>query len=273
MEQFIIATARQLHLPNMFNYMAPVLIVLVIAEWILSALEENDRYGKMDTLADFLLGVGNLIVIGSIKIGFISMVLLGYKITPVRLPSTWWSVTICFLLLDLTGYWAHRISHETRVFWAAHVTHHSSEKYNLAINFRNGWTSHITLMFYIPSMFMGLNPMVFLITYQLHQIYQFWIHTEYIGKLPRFFEFILVTPSHHRVHHASNEQYLDKNYGIALIIWDRLFGTFVEEDEKPRYGLTKPVNSYNPIYLNFHVWRDMITDVTLPDLSELPCMA
>ncbi|HLF33714.1 MAG TPA: sterol desaturase family protein [Cyclobacteriaceae bacterium] len=261
MEQFIITHARELHLPNLFNYMAPVMIILALAEWGLSIYHRNDAYDTKDTLAGFTIGIVNLLIIGVIKLGFISLLIFIYNLTPLKIQDTWYSFIICIILFDFAGYWAHRVSHENRFFWATHVTHHSSEKFNLSVSVRNSWTGHVKLIFFIPIMFLGFHPLVFLISQQIYSLYQFWVHTEYIGKLPRIIEFIFITPSHHRVHHASNAKYLDRNYGVVLIIWDRIFGTFEEEYEKPKYGLTKPVNSYNPIYLNFHEWLAIFRDV------------
>src|SRR5690606_16026458 len=153
------------------------------------------------------------------------------------------------------------IAHENRFWWATHVTHHNSEKYNWSVSFRLGWTQNIKIIFFIPVPLVGFDPVTFLICHQIAVLYQFWIHTEYIRKLPRFIEFFFTTPSHHRVHHASNDRYLDRNYGSTFIIWDRMFGTFQPEDEKPKYGITKPVKSYNPIYLNFHEWAELLRDI------------
>jgi len=141
------------------------------------------------------------------------------------------------------------------------VTHHNSEKYNLSVSFRLGWTQHIKIIFFIPVALMGFDPVLFFICHQIEVLYQFWIHTEYIRKLPAPIEYIFTTPSHHRVHHSKNEKYIDKNFGSTFIIWDRLFGTFQAEEEQADYGITTPINSYNPITLNFHEWRDIITDV------------
>ncbi|HYH57167.1 MAG TPA: sterol desaturase family protein, partial [Anseongella sp.] len=123
------------------------------------------------------------------------------------------------------------------------------------------WTQHIKFIFFVPVILIGFDPFVFFICHQIAVLYQFWIHTEYIKKLPAPIEYVFTTPSHHRVHHASDKQYLDKNYGSTFIIWDRMFGTFMEERERPTYGITKPVKSYNPIYLVFHEWADIVRDM------------
>ena len=147
------------------------------------------------------------------------------------------------------------------MFWATHVTHHSSENYNFSVSFRLSWTQHIKFIFYIPAIMLGFHPVIFFIANQLEVLYQFWIHTELIRKLPAPIEYIFVTPSHHRVHHGRNPKYIDKNYGSTFIIWDRIFGTFQEEEEQVDYGVTTPPNSYNPVYLNFHEWKAIFQDL------------
>jgi sterol desaturase/sphingolipid hydroxylase (fatty acid hydroxylase superfamily) len=184
-----------------------------------------------------------------------------YNLVPWSIPPAWWSFILCLIWFDFWRYWAHRIAHENRFWWATHVTHHNSEKYNWSVSFRLGWTQNIKIIFFIPIPLTGFDPVTFLICHQIEVLYQFWIHTEYIRKLPKPIEYIFTTPSHHRVHHGSNDRYLDKNYGSTLIIWDRIFGTFQPEDEKPNYGLTKQVKSYNPVYLCFHEWLDLVKDI------------
>lgn len=136
-----------------------------------------------------------------------------------------------------------------------------TKKYNWSVSFGLGWTQHIKIIFFIPIALAGFHPVVFFICHQIAVLYQFWIHTEYIRKLPKPIEYIFTTPSHHRVHHARNDKYLDKNYGSTFIIWDRIFGTFQAEEEQADYGITNPVKSYNPVYLCFHEWMDIIKDI------------
>ena len=142
------------------------------------------------------------------------------------------------------------------------MTHHSSEQYNFTVSFRLSWIQQLKIIFFLPIALMGIHPVVFFIVHQIEVLYQFWLHTELIKKLPRPIEYIFTTPSHHRVHHATNEKYLDKNYGSTLIIWDRIFGTFKEEEETPDYGILKPVGSYNPVYLVFHEAIDIVKDLS-----------
>src|SRR5690606_9630097 len=139
--------------------------------------------------------------------------------------------------------------------------HHNSKKYNFSVSFRLGWTQQIKFIFFIPVVMMGFDPFVFFICHQIAVLYQFWIHTEYIKKLHPVIEYIFTTPSHHRVHHACDEHYLDKNYGSTFIIWDRIFGTFMPEGAKPTYGTSKQFDSYKPVFLVFHEWIDIFRDL------------
>lgn len=154
---------------------------------------------------------------------------------------------IVFFAQDFCFYWLHRTEHYSRFFWAVHSNHHSAEKYNFTVALRSSvFQPFYRFLFYLPIAFLGFDYMTIMFIYAINQFYQFFLHTEMIGKLPRWYEAIFATPSHHRVHHASDIKYLDKNMGQVLIIWDKLFGTFQEEEEAPKYGLTKPLNTINP---------------------------
>ncbi len=172
-------------------------------------------------------------------------------------PSAGWTWLLAMLGVDFAYYWWHRASHEVNILWAAHVVHHQSEDYNLAVALRQAFLTNITAIpFYLPLALLGVPPIVFAASKGLNALYQFWIHTELIrdiGPLER----VLNTPSHHRVHHAINPQYLDRNYAGILITWDRLFGTFERERERPVYGITKPLRSLNPLWANFHYYVDI----------------
>ncbi len=259
--KFTVDDILAMDLPNIIIYAAPVMFTLVALEWYLSYRQKKDYYDSKDTFAATAIGLVNVAISAAIKIATFGLILFFYNMVPWSIPITWWSFILCLIWIDFWRYWAHRIAHENRFWWATHVTHHSSEKYNWSVSFRLGWTQHIKIIFFIPVALMGFHPVVFFVCHQIEVLYQFWIHTEYIRKLPRPIEYIFTTPSHHRVHHARNEKYLDKNYGSTLIIWDRMFGTFQPEEERPDYGITNPVNSYNPIRLNFHEWADIVKDV------------
>ncbi len=170
----------------------------------------------------------------------------------------WQAWVVAFFGVDFLYYWWHRLSHEVNFLWAAHVVHHQSEDYNLAVALRQSITTSWTaLPFYIPLAFVGVPPLVFAITHALSTLYQFWIHTQLVKKIHGPIDWILNLPSHHRVHHAVNPQYLDKNYAATLIVWDRLFGTYIEEDEPCVYGITKPLASFNPMWAQVHYWLEL----------------
>lgn len=248
-------------LPNLMQYAIPLIAGLMIIEFLIITYKHRKKYEKKDFLASAGIGLGNILVSAAFKIVMFTMVLFFYNLVPWVMPHTWWSYLLCFVILDLCRYWAHRISHEQRFWWATHVTHHSSEYLNWSTSFRVSWTQQIKIVFFIPIPLLGFDPIIFLVCHQIAVIWQFWVHTEIIPKLHPAFEYIFVTPSHHRVHHAKNKSYIDKNYGSTFIIWDRMFNTFQLEEEKPDYGITTPINSYNPIYLNFHEWMDIYRDV------------
>jgi alkylglycerol monooxygenase len=161
-------------------------------------------------------------------------------------------------LFDFLFYWAHRWGHEINLFWAAHSVHHQSQDYNLSVALRQSWLHSLMSFFiFLPIPFLGISPEVFFPTLAISSLYQFWIHTEAIHKMPRWFEYIFNTPAHHRVHHAVNPEYIDRNHGATLIIWDRLFGTFAEETKHPSYGVTKPIETWNPLWTNLVYFKDL----------------
>ena len=248
-------------LPEIIVWAAPIMFSLVAIEWIISAYQKRNIYDGKDTLAATAIGIGNIFVSAATKIFTFGIILFFYNLVPWYIPQSWWSFILCIVAIDLCRYWAHRVAHENRFWWATHVTHHNGRKYNWSVSFRLGWTQHMKVIFFIPVALMGFDPVTFFICHQIEVLYQFWIHTEYIRKLPKPIEFIFTTPSHHRVHHGVNAKYMDQNYGSTLIIWDRMFGTFQPEEEQPEYGITKQVNSYNPVWLNFHEWSDIVKDV------------
>jgi len=173
--------------------------------------------------------------------------------------SHWWVWVLAFFADDFSYYWFHRTSHHVGWFWASHVVHHSSQKYNLAAALRQTWTGNLTgsFIFWLWMPLVGFHPIVVMTMQSVSLIYQFWIHTEVIQFLPRPIEFIFNTPSHHRVHHGTDLKYLDKNHAGILIIWDRMFGTFKKEEQRPVYGLTRNIGSFNPVVVAFKTWGDL----------------
>lgn len=226
--------------------------------------------------------------VNNIFIGFVSVVfgaffglfigavyLFAYEIAPYKFPAeAWWSWALLFFIDDFAYYWFHRFSHESRLFWNFHVVHHSSEQYNLSVAVRQSWFGGIIhWIFYVPIMLIGFAPWMFALIHGLNLIYQFWIHTKLIDRLGPF-EYIFNTPSHHRVHHAVNDEYIDKNYAGVLIIWDRIFGSFVNEKDEPRYGITTPLKTHNPLFANTHAWTEMFQAVRRQKdiISKIKCI-
>ncbi len=237
----------------------PLFLVMVLAEYFYLRKKKKEQYFRFnDAITNLNLGVGHLLTrlfFGFILIGSYDFF---YSIAPIKLPENVWTWIACFFLYDFFFYWAHRWGHEVNLFWAAHSVHHQSEDYNLTVALRQSWL-HALLAFviFLPIPFMGMPAEIFFINAAISGLYQFWIHTEVIVKLPRWFEYIFNTPSHHRVHHAVNPEYIDRNHGATLIIWDRLFGTFAEETKHPSYGVTKQINTWNPLWSNLIYFSDL----------------
>ena len=234
----------------------PVFALLIAVETYLSVRYE-ENYDRKDIWTNIALGFGSAgfgLVLGLIQVFFYGFI---YEtVAPFKMPmDLWWSWAILLFADDFLYYWFHRISHEVRFFWNFHVVHHSSNQYNLSVAVRQSWFSGIAhWIFYLPLALMGFPLWAFVTMHGLNLIYQFWIHTKVIKKMPAWFEYIFNTPAHHRVHHGVNDQYLDKNYGGIFIFFDRIFGSFVEEKDEVRYGIIKPINSYNWLWINSHGW-------------------
>ncbi|WP_299621818.1 sterol desaturase family protein [uncultured Tenacibaculum sp.] len=248
-------------MPNLIHYAIPFFVITVIAEAILTVKVKLEDYEFKDAYTSILMGLGN-VFIGLFTKGLtLGLFLFLYEYRLFTIPATWWSWIILLFAEDFVYYWNHRIAHESRLFWASHVVHHSSKKYNLSTALRQTWTGGFyTFIFWLPLVFIGFHPAMIIFQMSISLLYQYWIHTELIDKMPKWFEAIFNTPSHHRVHHATNPQYLDRNHAGIFIIWDKLFGTFEAEDEKPVYGLVTNIETYNPVKIAFKEWYNMITD-------------
>ncbi|MFC4269378.1 sterol desaturase family protein [Polaribacter marinivivus] len=257
-------------IPNLIHYAIPFFIVTVILEIILTIKIKLDEYEFKDAGTSILMGLGN-VFIGLFTKGIVLGVFLFlYQYRFFTIPFAWWSWLILLFAEDLCYYWFHRISHESRLFWASHVVHHSSQKYNLSTALRQTWSgSFYSFVFWIPLLLIGFHPIMVMTQMAISLIYQYWIHTELIKKMPNWFEAIFNTPSHHRVHHATNPQYLDRNHAGIFIIWDKLFGTFEPEIEKPVYGLVKNIETYNPVKIAFLEWVNMFRDFSFSKTSFL----
>jgi sterol desaturase/sphingolipid hydroxylase (fatty acid hydroxylase superfamily) len=248
-------------------YAIPFFVLLLVVEYVSYRQlgdEAHDLVGfePRDTRTSLAMGLGNVVINVGWKFAVVAGYAAVYELTPLRLdPGDWWVWVALFFADDFSYYWFHRISHESRVFWASHVVHHSSRHYNLSTALRQTWVPMTYFPFWIWMPAIGFEVWMVLLAQAWSLIYQFWIHTERIRRLPRPLEAVLNTPSHHRVHHGVNEQYLDRNYGGILIIWDRLFGTYEPEGERVRYGLTTQLRTFKPVRVAFHeyiaMWHDL----------------
>lgn len=242
----------------------PIYAIVIGAEIIYSYIKQKHFYSVKGVIANVYLTSLNMGLDLLIRGVCLAVLLYFYQFKFVVIdsdahPYLYWISLLVFQ--DFMFYWLHRVDHYSRFFWAVHVTHHSSEEFNLTVGFRSSVFQPLyRFIYFIPLVLIGFQPLDILFIYAATQIYGILIHTKTIGKLG-ILEFILSTPSHHRVHHASNIKYLDKNMGMFLIIWDRLFGTFAKEEETVVYGLTANVNSYNPVTMVFHEWKAIFKDV------------
>jgi sterol desaturase/sphingolipid hydroxylase (fatty acid hydroxylase superfamily) len=250
-------------MPNLIVLAIPAFIVLMAIEAIADAIMRRDLYEIKDSAASITMGLGSVgvgLVTKAMQLGIFSMI---YRFRTFDLGYRWWVWVLLFFGDEISYYCFHRASHECRLFWASHVVHHSSQRYNLSTALRQSWTGTITgWIFWIWLPFVGFRPMMVLTMQAISLLYQFWIHTELVQSMGPL-EFVLNTPSHHRVHHGSNARYIDRNHAGTLIIWDRLFGTFEPEDlkDRPRFGLTRNITTYNPVRIAFHEWADIWHDV------------
>ena len=239
----------------------PVFIALIVVEVLINAKKNLNLYKFKDSAANITMGLGS-VVIGLLTKTFAFFVFLWiYQFRLFEIPNTWWMWGLLLLADDVTFYWYHRSAHEIRFFWAAHVQHHSSEHMNFSVALRQSWGEpFIKFLFYMWLPFIGFNPVYILIMQSISLVYQFFPHTKLVGKLGPL-EWVFNSPSHHRVHHATQVQYLDKNHAGILIIWDRIFGTFQKEIEVPIYGITENINSFNPLKIASHeyisLWQDI----------------
>jgi sterol desaturase/sphingolipid hydroxylase (fatty acid hydroxylase superfamily) len=238
----------------------PVFLIMVLMEWgYLKKIRKREYYRLNDAITNLNVGIGfmltrlfsNGLLMGAYMFFYEDLAIF-------RMENNIWTWIAAFFMFDFLFYWAHRWGHEINLFWAAHSVHHQSEDYNLTVALRQSWLHSLMAFFiFLPVPFLGMPPEVFFPTLAISSLYQFWIHTEAIGKMPKWFEYLFNTPAHHRVHHAVNPEYIDRNHGATLIIWDRLFGTFAEEQHHPSYGVTKPINTWNPLWANLVYFKEM----------------
>lgn len=251
---------------------APVYVLLIVIEALLvRAGRARGHYIGRDTATSLSMGAGSVLVDLTLRgLGY-GIIWVAWEHRLLTLPETAWTIVLCFVVDDFRYYWWHRFSHRVRWFWANHVVHHSSQEYNLGTALRQPWTSRLTglVVLGIPLALMGFHPAMLAFVSSINLIYQFWIHTEVVDRCPRWFEAVMNTPSHHRVHHGKNPRYLDANYAGVFIVWDRIFGSFVPEraDEPVRYGLVHDITTHNPLKVAFHEYADIARDVLRSGLS------
>jgi sterol desaturase/sphingolipid hydroxylase (fatty acid hydroxylase superfamily) len=246
-------------------YAVPGFVALVLIEMLWARDRNRQAYEPRDTLTALAMGLGSTVA-GLITAGLVGALYLWlWQFRLVEIGWAWWAWGLCFVLDDLAYYVFHRTAHRVRWFWASHVNHHSSQHYNLSTALRQTWTGTIAFgfIFRLPLLLIGFHPGMIFFCAGLNLIYQFWFHTEAIRKCPRWFEAVMNTPSHHRVHHATNPLYLDRNYAGVFIVWDKLFGTFQPELESERihYGVVKQLGSFNLLWVAFHEWIGIAKDV------------
>lgn len=246
---------------SLVTYAIPFFILAMAIEFLYGVVRGRNTYRLADTVNSLSLGTLSRLQ-NLLGIGFGGA---AYQAVAERFSMPLWSADsvavwiLAFVAYDFCYYWSHRMGHEWKLFWASHVAHHQSEEFNLSTALRQTSTGYLNFVFYLPLFLLGLPPAVFATVGALNLIYQFWVHTEHVGRLGPL-EWVLVTPSNHRVHHARNPRYIDRNYGGVFIVWDRLFGTFADErpDERCVYGITHPLRSFNPIWANLHVWLETL---------------
>jgi len=244
-------------------YAIPGFIFLILTEWLYGLARGRNTYRVADTITSISLGsisrLRGLLFLG-FGVWFYSRAADGYHLfdLPDNGPGIW---LFALLAYDFSYYWFHRISHEVNLFWAAHVVHHQSEDYNLGTALRQSGSGLFGFIFYLPWLYIGIPPEILFASGALNLVYQFWVHTQHVYRIGPL-EYVLVTPSNHRVHHAQNKIYIDRNYGGILCIWDRMFGTFQDElsEEPCIYGIRRPLHSYNPFWANIHIYWSALLD-------------
>lgn len=246
---------------NIYAYITPFVLILLLAEILVDYFSNKKYYNFQDSIANIGTGIGNQCV--NLGVAFFVYKFYGWlhQFAPFNIPVTWYTFIILLVLQDFLFYWFHRVGHTLHIFWAAHMPHHSSEEFNLSVGIRASFTQRIFqfLFFDWVLALIGFSPDMIYAVAALHLLIAYWHHTRYIKRIG-FMEKFFVTPSHHRVHHGVNPQYIDKNFSEFLIIWDKLFGTFAPEEEEVCYGVTHPPRSWNPMDINFQYWRQLWQD-------------
>ena len=261
------------YFPPIIIYAIPFFVFAMLLEFFVASAKNIKSYTAKDAFSSIAMGLGNVFIGFVSKLFVFAALYFVYENLRIfTIPISWWSFMILFFLDDFSYYWFHRTSHENRFFWASHVVHHSSKHYNLSTALRQTWTgSFYSFIFWLWLPLIGFHPGMIIFQMSISLLYQFWIHTELIQKMPKWIELFFNTPSHHRVHHGSNPIYLDKNHAGILIIWDKLFGTFQPElkSEKVQYGLVVNIKTYNPIFIAFNEWGALFKDLNTKNISVM----
>jgi alkylglycerol monooxygenase len=236
----------------------PIFFILIGLELVVDKIRQKSNYRFNDAITNISCGVGEQVTGVFFKLLIVGLYeYLFERYAFFKIPVNWTTGILLFIGVDFFYYWFHRYSHVINLFWGGHVVHHQSEEYNLSVALRQGWfQKFFSFGFYLPLAFVGFDPKQFLLVSSLVTLYQFWIHTKNINRMG-ILEYILNTPSHHRVHHGVNPKYIDKNHAGTFIIWDKMFGTFQEEEEEPIYGITHPMNTWDPLTANLNHWKQM----------------
>jgi sterol desaturase/sphingolipid hydroxylase (fatty acid hydroxylase superfamily) len=263
-----------LTLPRLHELAAPLYIAFLLGEYALASRGAiKGHFRREDIHTSLIMGIGSIVVPIFLATLGAGIVYWAYDNRVMTIGFEWWAFVLCFVLDDLRFYWGHRLGHRSRWFWAAHVVHHSSEFYNFSTALRQPWTGVITglVLMAVPLAWLGFHPALIGFCASLNLFYQFFLHTESVGRLHPWIEAVFNTPSHHRVHHARNPRYLDANYAGTLIIWDKLFGTFVPEldRDKPVFGLVKNIETFNPFAVALGEYAGIARDVVGPGRSLL----
>ncbi|CAM3748972.1 sterol desaturase family protein [Parendozoicomonas haliclonae] len=240
----------ELFVDDWFFVLAMLVFVVEMTRYVIKGRFTKDLAG--DTVANFITLAGFISLTALIATGYTAAFFVAYEFRIADLPITGWTILGCLILADLAYYWEHRFLHVNGFGWATHTVHHSSPHFNISVAYRHGpmdW--FFPFFFHVPLVLMGFHPVIVFCCEVIVQVYQTLLHTESVRRLPRPIEAIMNTPSHHRVHHATNRQYLDKNYAGIFIIWDRMFGTFAKEEEPVKYGVFPRINSVNPVKIFF----------------------
>ncbi|MFC8272877.1 sterol desaturase family protein [Streptomyces sp. NPDC057271] len=251
-------------LPQILVWAAPAFLLLIVVEWLSYRFHSDDEelgYSAKDTATSMTMGAGTLAFGLLWRIPPLVVYSALYTVTPLRVPVLCSTLPLILLAQDFCYYWEHRSHHVVRFLWATHVVHHSSRYFNFSTAVRSPWFGAFSFPFHIPIILAGVHPAALAFCATVNLVYQFWLHTERIGRLPGPVEYVFNTPSHHRVHHASQGGYLDRNFGGILIVWDRVFGSFAPETVRPVYGLRKNIDTYNPWRVATHEWVAIGRDI------------